>query len=171
VSGNRARQHEAVAREITKLEAELKAVEAEIKAERHRASPGTMQWTPDALDQLLGLYDRMLPEEDQQERIKMREELIELLAIKFIDRLVLLNEGLRVWVYFKPRKNGRQLVLIISIASRNDDEGRVEQWGWLDPTTGKVEREASLDLALADIHLAMTGADKEGFVWNDRWLR
>jgi len=27
-----------------------------------------MDYTPDALDQLLGLYDRMLAEENQQER-------------------------------------------------------------------------------------------------------
>jgi len=59
---NRKQQHEIIVREVNKLEAELAATEAEIVAEYERASPGKMEYTPDALDQLLGLYDRVLAE-------------------------------------------------------------------------------------------------------------
>jgi len=66
------------------------------------------------------------PRENQQERIKMREELVELLTVRFIDRLVLKVDDLQVWVYFKPRRNRKQDVLTIAISAREDGEGRIE---------------------------------------------
>ena len=61
-------------------------------------------------------------------------------------------------VHFKRRENGQQDVLIISIASRDDGEGRIEQWGLLD-ATGKFVRTGPNRVDLADIHLSMTTTD------------
>jgi hypothetical protein len=80
-------------------------------------------------------------------------------------------DDLQVWVYFKPRKNGKQDVLTIAISAREDGEGRIEQWGLLDPATGQFLRTGPNHIDLADIHLSMTMSDREGFLWNDRWLK
>jgi len=78
----------------------------------------------------------------------------------------------RCGFYFKPRRKQKtRRCSPIAISAREDGEGRIRAWGLLDPATGQFLRTGPNHIDPADIHLSMTMSDREGFLWNDRWLK
>jgi hypothetical protein len=123
---------------------------------------------PDDLHKLLALYDAMQVETGKEEGNRMRCEIAELLAERWIETMVLHDDTHRVVIDFKFRPPTiPQDRLVITFTGPSDPVGSVE-YGRYDPVTQHFRKLEPNEIDLAYAHAAIVTNDP-GFEWSETW--